>query len=585
MTPAPRSGQAHRADAVSDQTRRFQRRQLELLNRQAARIPLPLLLTAGLVAYSARDAVDDVVLLAWMGAVALLLAAHWQFARRAMTRPDAALGAALRGMALLGFCNGMVHGGAALLLLPELTSEGKAVVTMLMVCWSAGAATVNAGYTRGYFAYTFPLLGMLAAAWSYQGDVAGVWNAVLILLLLGLQSVFVRENERLLQALAVEREAVARERDRAEEANRMKTRFLAAASHDLRQPLHTLSLYSAALAVRPGDETTQEMSREIGKAIGALGSLLDSLLDISRLDAGAVNPELERFALGPLLARIARETAPLAQQKGLALECSVQDSLFVRSDPALLERIVRNLVDNAIKYTPAGKIRLEARPAGGVATVTVSDTGPGIALDEQERVFEEFYQVSASGRDRSLGIGLGLAIVRRLTRLLDIDLTLDSDVGSGARFVLSLELAPGQGGGDESPSAAWAEEVALPCGARILVIDDEASVREGMRLLLQSWGCSVIVAEGTREALAALPGAGIELIIADQRLSGAETGVELIRRARRIVGAVPVLLVTGDTGAELVAQARELEITVLRKPVPDSLLRQAVAAALYEKAG
>jgi signal transduction histidine kinase/CheY-like chemotaxis protein len=585
---------------TSNPLARLKHRQFESVARQAAWVPLPVLLAAGLVALTVWDSVPGPWVLGWMVAIALVLLARWQYPRRAALRPELDVDKALAAMVALSFCNGLVTGLGAPLFFPELALERKAIVTMVVVCTLAGAVAANAAYARAFYAYAIPMAGALVAAWGMQGDLAGVWNGILLALFVVIQVVFVRENERtlresyeirhknerLLRELDLERQAVARERDRAEEANRAKSRFLASASHDLRQPLHTVSLFSAALALQKADARTQQLGREIGNAVQSLGSLLDALLDISKLDADAVRPEPSRFLLGALLARIASDLRPVALAKGLALECAAADPVHVETDPVLLERIVRNLLDNALKYTSAGGVSLRARREGDRAVLTVADTGPGIPRAEQERVFEEFYQLSNPERDRSRGIGLGLAIVRRLTKLLGIELTLDSDVGAGTRFELSLPAAQPRGLAEDQKTAAAPEleDIALPAGTSVLVIDDEASVREGMRTLLESWGLAVTLASGIEEALAALAGGHTDLIVADQRLRGQETGVELVRRARGLIAEVPALLITGDTTADLLGEARELGLALLHKPVTEGVLRRAIAEVLLEAA-
>ena len=581
-------------EADPERLARLKRLQFESLARHAARLPWLVPLAAGFVGFTVWNAVPAALILGWIAAIAVILVLRWDYSRRAMLRVDLDVGTALGVMTAFSFCNGVVQGGGVALFFAGLTLEQKAIVTMIMVSMSAGAVSANAGYSRSFYAWALPTLASLAIAWALQGDVAGAWIACLLVLFPLLQGFFVRENERvlresfeiryrnekLIRELEVQRQAVGRERDRAEEANRAKSRFLASASHDLRQPLHTLSLYSAALKVRKTDERTQEMAHEIGKAIASLGSLLDALLDISKLDADAVRPEPARFALGALLARVAADFRPIAAAKGLSLEFEAADPLYVETDAVLLERVVGNLLDNAIKYTPHGTVRLRGHRSHERALITVSDSGPGIARAEHERVFEEFYQLANPERDRNRGIGLGLAIVRRLTNLLRIELKLDSDTGRGTTFQLSLPLATDRGPAARSPEAADQQHAELPGGLSILVVDDEGSVREGMRTLLEAWGCQVVLASGLRDALAAVETRKPDLIIADQRLRGSETGVDLVRRARSVVGDVAALLVTGDTAADVLHEAESLGLTLLRKPVQEQSLRGAIAEAV-----
>ena len=597
-------------DAQGEQLSRLKRLQLESLTRHASRLPVLIPLVAALVGFIAWDSAPPALVVGWVVALMVILVVRWQYSFRALERSDLQLDAALRTMVMLSFCNGLVQGGGIALLFSGLSLAEKATVTMIMVCLSAGAVSANAGYSRSFYAWAIPMFATLGLAWALQGDLTGTWIALLLMLFPLAEAVFVRDNERVLresfairyqnerlirelelqrQAVARARDraeeanrAIARERDRAEEANRAKSRFLASASHDLRQPLHTLSLYSAALGMHKTDARTQQMAGEIGNAIASLGSLLDALLDISKLDAEAVRPEPTYFSLGGMLARIAADFRPLATAKGIGLELDAGEPLHVHTDAVLLERVLRNIVDNALKYTVRGKVslRLRSESERTRAVLTVSDTGPGIPAEEHERVFEEFYQLSNPERDRSRGIGLGLAIVRRLTSLLHIDLVLDSEPGRGTAFTLALPVAQPRGADQPESARSQHPPVALARGIRVLVVDDEAMVRRGMREILEGWGCAVVLASGTEEALAQLASGELDLVIADQRLRGTETGVELLRQARSLPAPVPGLLITGDTAAEILLEAEQLGVRVLHKPVSEATLRGAIAAAV-----
>jgi len=584
---------AARAGEEDDRLAHLKRLQFESLANHAKRLPWMVPIACGFVGFTVWNAVPAALILGWIALIAAILSVRWAFSRRSLERPNLDVDAALRTMAVFSFFNGLVMGAGAALFFADLSLEQKAIVTMIVVSICAAAVSANAGYSRSFYAWALPTFASLAIAWASQGDVAGAWVGFLLLLFPFLQGVFISENERvmresfeiryhnerLIRELEVQRQAVARERDRAEEANRAKSRFLASASHDLRQPLHTLSLYSAALRVpRKTEERTQEMAREIGNAIASLGTLLDALLDISKLDAGAVSPEASRFALDALLARMAGDFRPIAQAKGLALVLDAHAPLTVETDPVLFERILGNLIDNAIKYTAGGAVRIAAQAVSDKAVITITDTGPGIPSAEHERVFEEFYQLGNRERDRSRGIGLGLAIVRRLTELLRVDLELESDQGRGTTFRLTLPCVHDRRLAAREPEAP--DEAVLPEGLVALVVDDERSVREGMRTLLEAWGCRVLLASGIDEALAALAAAQPDLIIADHRLRGTETGIALVQGARRTVGEVPVLLITGDTATEVLEHARQLGLTLLRKPVNEQALRSAIAEAV-----
>jgi signal transduction histidine kinase/CheY-like chemotaxis protein len=388
------------------------------------------------------------------------------------------------------------------------------------------------------------------------------------------------ENMALLRQVRLEKEA-------AERSDLEKSRFLAAASHDLRQPVHAMSLFLGLLANERLSVHGRYLVENITKASAAMGHLFDALLNISRLDAGVIHPRMQNFALDGLLDQIRAEYTPQAQQKGLALKvrrCAAR----VHSDPVLLERILRNLVSNAIAHTPHGRVLIACRPRGDTVRIEVWDTGPGIPKHEHERIFWEFHQLRNPERDRGKGLGLGLAIVRRTAALLGHTLALRSVEGRGTVFLLSVEArrASAPDTGAEAGGAFAAEARTPPASARpanpatgqlILVIDDDAQNREGLQLLLESWGHRVIAAAGPAELverIADVPGKP-GLIVSDYRLREHETGIEAIDRMHEEYNdaAIPALLVSGDTDPARLIEAAARSIPILHKPVEVDALR------------
>jgi signal transduction histidine kinase len=389
------------------------------------------------------------------------------------------------------------------------------------------------------------------------------------------------ENLQLIEALELERQEVSLARDRAEAANRAKSRFLAASSHDLRQPLHTLSLYSAALKLQAPNGATGEIAGHIDKALGALSALVNSLLDISKLDAGAVQPELQGVGLKALIERIEADYRPVARERGLEFRVAAAD-VQVKTDPVLLESLVRNLVDNAFKYTAAGGVALAAEPDERTVRITVRDTGAGIPAGERERIFEEFYQIGNPERDRSQGLGLGLAIVRRLAQLLGLEVELESEPGRGSTFTVTMPRAPERDAETRTPAAPVAATSRGLDGAQVLVIDDEPEVRTGMQTLLEHLGCRVAVCGGYAEAERLLDERALEVdvIVADFRLREHENGIDTVRRLRARLGDVPALLVSGDTAPERLREAQASGLPLLHKPVSADKLIETMLALL-----
>ena len=366
-------------------------------------------------------------------------------------------------------------------------------------------------------------------------------------------------------------------------ANLAKSRFLAAASHDLRQPLHALNLFVTQLR----DETDQaEKGRVIARidaAVAAMNELFNALLDISKLDAGVLAPSISEFPVDHLLKRIETTFTAAAGEKGLRLRITAS-SAWVRSDFILLERVLLNLVSNAVRYTNHGAVVVGCRRRGKALRIEVWDSGIGIPEDQRRNIFGEFYQLGTAGGDRRSGLGLGLAIVDRLCRLLDHPIELASTLGRGSCFSVSVPLiaAPRQAA-EPSPVAKALADPAN--GKLVVVIDDDALVLDGMRGVLKSWGCGVVTAASDDAAIAALAGheRPPDLIISDYRLRNGKTGFEAIARLRRAIGApIPAFLISGDTAPERLRDARASGYHLLHKPVLPITLRAVVTRLLKE---
>lgn len=374
--------------------------------------------------------------------------------------------------------------------------------------------------------------------------------------------------------------ALRKARNMAEHESESKTRFLATASHDLRQPIQAMHLLAHVLVSSDLPPESAEIALRMQEAVDGLGDMLTALLDISKLDAGLVKPDLSDFRLSELLQQLAEEHLSLAQEKGITLR-SVDCRLRVSSDLNLLTRILRNLISNAIKYTRSGKVLIGVRRAGECVRIQVLDTGIGIAEDELERVFEEFHQVGNTARDRREGLGLGLAIVKRLSTLLEHPVQVASVVGRGTCFSVQVPLAVGSRSRQRGV-ADFQLPLEIPYeGAEILVVDDEVDIREGLAMNLRQWGYAVSVAADYDQALAAVKeDSPPVLVIADYRL-GAKTGIDVIRAVRRgRRRKIAALLLTGDATDERRRESARLGVQLLRKPISAEQLRRAVVDCL-----
>lgn len=384
--------------------------------------------------------------------------------------------------------------------------------------------------------------------------------------------------------LNVSEERLRAARDQAEQANIAKSKFLAAASHDLRQPLQAMNLFLNVLSGRDQGRKSQEIIGHLKDSVGSLEGLLNALLSISKLEAGLIIPEKSDFLLGPIFQRFEDEFRPLFKKAGLRLR-AVKPSLAIHSDPALLERILRNLLANALRYTETGHVLLGARRHGAFLQIGIWDTGIGIPEDQQEAIFKEFYQIARGDEDDDEGVGLGLAIVARLGKLLGSDINVTSKPGKGSAFTLNVPLAENPmslaSPSVQTSDAALAFSIA---GKVVLVVDDEEKVRLAMRYQLESWGGTVMTATSTDDALSQVAERVPDLILADYRLHKGETGHKAIKALRKKVKKeITGILFTGDTAPKRLQKAKKSGLQLLHKPVSPEDLQTAIQAEL-EKA-
>lgn len=389
------------------------------------------------------------------------------------------------------------------------------------------------------------------------------------------------ENEKLVEHLE-------EERDRAQSADRAKTRFLAAASHDLRQPIHALSLLVSTIAVlgQRGNVPSSQAKDLAGRAksiIGNLSGLLNALLDISKLDAGIVTVTKETVGLRELFRDFRSEFQEAANQRDLRWRV-VDSDLEVESDPMMLKRILNNLLTNAFRYTTHGGVLLGCRKRGDLVEIQVWDTGPGIPIDQQTMVFEEFVQLQNPARDRTQGLGLGLAIVRRTAELLRHPLKLKSVPGRGSMFSVAVPIVR-MAKAPERHTEVSPEAI----GAGIMVVEDESDILEAMTMLLELEGHRVYAGRSAAEAQKAYAQAmargkaPVDLIISDYRLGDGATGIEAIQALRTFVGrAVPAIIVTGDTSPSRLREVNASGSRILHKPITDEELRQTILAVLLD---
>lgn len=373
----------------------------------------------------------------------------------------------------------------------------------------------------------------------------------------------VTERRRIEAALFQAKEA-------AEAGSQAKSRFLAVASHDLRQPVQALNLYANVLAGRSLAPEVADIVDRVQRSAAAVATLLDTLLDISKLDAGIVQPRERPVPIGVMLERLWHDHCPAAEAAGVSLSVVLTHS-WACSDPSLIERIVQNLVSNAIRYTPAGgKVLVGCRRRGDRLALQVWDTGIGIPADKQTEIFEEFTQLDPNSQGGQQGLGLGLAIVRRLAELLGHRLSLRSAPGRGSLFEVLLPVTQAP----PDPVAPPRYGV-IDAGERVLVVEDAPEVRDSLVLQLRAWGFQVIDADGEEAAVAAVAVQTVGGIVADFRLPGGANGIDLARRLVTLAGRpLPVVLLTGDTEPDRLREAVDSGFHLLHKPVAPEDLRR-----------
>ncbi|CAK0774936.1 two-component system, sensor histidine kinase [uncultured Gammaproteobacteria bacterium] len=384
-------------------------------------------------------------------------------------------------------------------------------------------------------------------------------------------------------------EALRTAKEQAENAKVAQSRFLAAASHDLRQPVQALTLFTSALANKISGAPASALLNDMKGSVDALTMLLDALLDVSRLDAGTVIPHETTFSLSTVLERLATDFTPQAEQKELTLHM-VPTSAVVRTDPILLYQILQNFLSNSVRYTSQGHLVIGCRRRGRKLRIQVLDTGIGIAEHQYSKIFTEFFQVANVERDRNKGLGLGLAIVDRLSHLLHCPVILRSKEGHGTSIAIDVPLVSFKKiTPNVLPLHPEGRAVARVTAGRCLVfvIDDEASVLKGLRMVIEGWGHTVLSARTALEAVTLLEGQKQQpdIIIADYRLRGICNGAEIVQHFRqRFNRQIPGILITGDTAPEWLREATDHGLCLLHKPVEAGELYAALEENLHGKA-
>jgi len=565
---------------------------LQLIANHSARVPLPVALAMLSLGYIATNYLPDILVLAWLATVMLVLLIRFVILGRLPQNNTLTLSAKRRWVIALSALNGIVH-AAILVVFGALSDHERLFFTMLLLALCTAATSTTAGQRATFFAYIIPVVGVLILSWAHVTLASQSWsryswveNSLPLLIgfygltLIGVarathkvfvESCQIREKEH---DLNVQLEQALKQ---AQLANHAKTRFLAAASHDLRQPLHAQSMLVAGLSLRKLDTRSSEIVRLLLESNETLASLLDGLLDISKLDAGIVQANIKPFVLQHMVTQHFTEMEAIIGAKNLTPILHCRGETLVETDPQLLLRILRNLTNNALKFTDSGSIRIEVGTENDWAELRVIDTGPGIAPQHFESIFQEFYQIDNPERDRTKGLGLGLSIVRRLTELLGIQLQFSSSINVGTEFILRLPRS-----GHAAPAASSEPTTASSSDTfelLVLVIDDEESVRKSLAILLEELGCRHLQAAGTAEAVRVVEMQQPDLVVADFRLKGSDSGLVAIAAVKQRWPEVRAILVSGDVEPARQREASDAGIRLLHKPLSLEQLKQELRQA------
>ena len=527
-------------------------------------------------------------LFVWLGTMVLAAMAMWltyQLHQHSLFKQYNATAWLTRVTIVMSvFCGTAGLSGIALFVPDSLSYQ--LILMIILFAWTGGAAIATASYTPVFYVAIFSFLVPYTSRLLFEGGFLHIALACGVLsFAIPLIWIHRNINNMIITSLNLQfsHAALAHDlqlqKDNAEQATISKSRFLAAASHDLRQPLHALGIFVGELKERTSDLKSRMIIEKIESSATAMTKLFNSLLDISKLDAGAIHPDIKLFPINDLLAEIELECYPQAEAKRLRFKV-VPCKAFVHSDSTLLASVIRNLVSNAIRYTSSGGIVIGCRYQGDMLRIEVWDSGIGIHPDVQQTIFQEFVQLENPERDRNKGLGLGLAIAARIAALLNHKISLASKPGRGSKF--SIEL-PRSKNHQAFVNVSLAPVIANSdlAGLSIFVIDDDHAVLEAMRGILTFWGCHVSIAtsmEMLSNQLVSLKNKP-DVIIADYRLPCHKTGIQAIATIRYTFNSrIPAILITGDTDHGDLTSIKTLDYPVLYKPVQPEHLKQ----LLYE---
>ncbi len=584
-----------KSDALPQQINNVEAELVKMLYQQSYTAILTIIVTAIGIAVIYYGEFPDEVVFTWFTVVIVLSFIRYLSVKKYRARDPQANDDVRWGwiFAFFAFLSGLTWGAASILFFTPDNLQLFNILTLIIIVISVGSMLALSAFPVAFYLFVFT--AMLPMIWRYiniDEYSYEIFGFLLILYNVGLFKLARVNHQTLRDSIALRFENVdlidqlTEQKEKAEQANVSKTKFLASASHDMRQPIHAMGLFLGVLEERLEKEDQKVIVQKIQKSSNALGGLLDSLLDISKLDAGVIKVSPEVFSLNNLFDALNNEFQALAKEKNLQIKF-VDTKLWVNSDYRILERIMRNLISNAIRYTESGRILVACRRYQGRTLVAVYDTGIGIPENKMQDIFREFYQLHNPERDRSKGLGLGLAIVERMAKLLDMPLYIKSSAGTGSvfGFVLpAVQVASPEATATKTKTVA-APEVLYFDGKTVLVVDDEEEICDSLSELLRNWHCDVVIAASGNGAVRALQKnkKRLDIMLVDYRLRDNEIGTAVIDKINSVyadqetVQTIPAVIITGDTAPDRIKEAERSGYRILHKPVAPEALRLLLA--------
>lgn len=556
--------------------------QVKMLYQSMVSLLLINLIISTTLVYAFWDVISHTTLLIWMGIMFIMLSVRTVIYLSYKNTFDSHHVTKFSRFLVFGSAAaGLIWGAAGIFLLSPTQVDYQLFMLLCLMAMAGGSTFTLSVYLPAYYAFAPLALIPISIQLLLMGDSIHLTMGIVgLVFLVALTSFNQKMNSSFKNSLQMRYEnldlikQLHAQKIQADDANKAKSKFLAAASHDLRQPLYSLSLFTSVLDETITDPKINKITDQINSSVNALKSLFDSLLDISKLDSGVIKDEKSNFFLHDIFLKLDNDLTPQALEKGLKINFS-NCSYAVNSDPNLLEQILRNFISNAIRYTNKGDIKVKCEHINNVIIIKVIDTGIGIDNSEHEHIFSEFYQLGNPERDRQKGLGLGLSIVQRAAKILDHKIEMQSQLEKGSTFSISVAQAKSLPPTNPQINQHQIENT-LDNQSLIIVIDDEKSIREGLQQLLGIWQYHVVTAIDGNDALEKLQSLNQkpDAIITDFRLPNEQTGLDVIDLINNeFQSDIPALIVTGDIEKHRLIEMNNRDYEILYKPVPALKLR------------